>query len=135
MNVRNPLYAFAFFLTILSSSAFSEMTGLELYKQCQAVIDQLSGKELTSEQGFQVIFITGYVAGFVDFHSIQQMNCTDCKWDYCFPSNGVSNDEIIKAIYSYIEEKPKAVELSARMLILAALMNKYPCKKKSDNSK
>lgn len=106
----------------------AEETGLDLYRRCQLLMDQLSGKEITIEQSFEVILLTGYISGFIDFHSIQQRNCEGCQYDFCLPEVGISNEEAVKTVHAYIKKRPESVELSARMLIMAALLDRYPCR-------
>jgi Rap1a immunity proteins len=115
---------------VFTNNSYAQETGLDLYQKCQSFIDDLNGKELTAEQAVGNLWLLGYISDFVDFHSISQSNCSNCQYDFCLPSNGLPNEETIKCVYNFVRKKPESVKLTPRMLILAALMDSYPCKKK-----
>lgn len=49
----------------------------------------------------------------------------------CTPRDGLSNDQLIRVVTKWIEKNPERMHESARMAILSALAEAFPCTKAS----
>jgi hypothetical protein len=69
-----------------------------------------------------------YIDGFLDGMLLQSI-VTKRSPVACIPSEGRSKDQMRRIIVKHLEDNPKDLHLPARVLVLAALADNYPCKK------
>ena len=97
-------------------------------QSCGAAVKQSDGENLGAKEGAAVLFCIGYVAGFLDAHSLAT-NQSGANKAICTPERGISNDQAIRIFVKYLRENPKVLHESGRMSLYVALAKAFPCSK------
>ena len=108
-------------------------TGKDLRDGCFAIItpkekmNKSTPDELTGS-----IFWMGYIQGFIDSKTFQQIYYSDnyCKVEgpYCQPQNGIEVEEVAHKVIRYFNRNPEHLSMSSRIILPRILADNYPCK-------
>lgn len=80
----------------LASTSYAQGQDGSFYLQaCSAAVKQSDGGSLSAEDGAKSIFCIGYVAGFLDAHSLATAQGSAQKV-ICTPQRGITNDQAIR---------------------------------------
>jgi hypothetical protein len=118
------------FLLSISTQALAELDGNELLGYCNSVIKQENGDTLSTTELVLAAHCTGYVSGFIDSHAIDSYlfeKNTQKKLLYCLPPNS-KIIQFVRVIVKYLNEHPEKLHNGARMLVMEALNEAFPCK-------
>lgn len=129
--MKNLIFAAA--LLVICSGAIiraEELDGKTLLESCSAAVSIADGKPLgdSQEEVRNVNLCTGYLYGFTDSHELEKL-AKPKKRLYCLPTDGVRNEQLARIITTHLKSNPKDLNQSARINVLAALINAFPCKK------
>ncbi|MGD0340042.1 MAG: Rap1a/Tai family immunity protein [Bacteroidota bacterium] len=117
------------FLLSASTHALAEFDGNELLRGCNSVIKQENGDKLSTTELVLAAHCTGYVSGFIDSHTIDSYafeKYTQKKLLYCLPESKIN--QFVRVIVKYLRDHPAKLHNDARMLVLDALFEAFPCK-------
>ena len=108
-------------------------TGKDLRDGCFAIITpEEKMKDLSPAELSGSIFWMGYIQGFIDSKTFQQIYYSDnyCKVEgpYCQPDNGLEVEEVAHKVIRYFNKKPKHLSMSSRIILARILADNYPCK-------
>ena len=67
----------------------------------------------------------GYLGGFNDAAVL--IDTAAAHGIYCVPPTGIENDQLVRVVKKYLDEHPEDLHQSARILILFALREAFPC--------
>lgn len=113
----------------LASPTFADMnSGAALLKNCNAAIKQADGGTLTEEESLGAVYCTGYLSGFMDSH-VMEINAKPKKPLYCLPETGLTNNKMAHILTAYFKKHPERSQESARLQVVSALLQSFPCKK------
>lgn len=130
--MKRILICLAFFFLLFNTSAFSEdRNGNNLLRGCSLIIrlDEAQDSKLTSEERREVIYWVGYMGGFLDFNVLNDsLSGSKNKAHFCPPTGGISPTQVARILYKFLTDKPNQLHSSARILILIALTEAFPCK-------
>jgi len=119
----------AIFLLSVFTSAYAEFDGNELLRHCNSVIKQENGGTLSTTELVGAAYCNGYIAGFLDSHSIDSYvfeKYTQKKLLYCLPNSKII--QFVRVIVKYLNEHQEKLHNGARMLVMDALNEAFPCK-------
>ena len=78
---------------------------------------------------FNQIMCISYISGA---HDMLRMLSDGFKANLiCTPKDGLSNDQLVRVVVKWIEKNPERMHESARMAILSAIGEAFPCTKPS----
>ena len=119
--------AFLLLIIVLAFSGLSAQsdTGMDLLRACNAIINAEEGNEVSMEDQLFLLLWTGYLAGFNDAALL--LNSVVSHGIYCLPPAGIVNDQMVRVVKKYLDEHPEELHQSARILILFALREAFPC--------
>jgi hypothetical protein len=82
-----------------------------------------------SEEGaVRFVHCVGYVGGMLDMHALMSdPRVAGGKPQFCLPKSGISNDQAIKVFLKWSREHPEQLHKSARISLLIALREAFPC--------
>jgi Rap1a immunity proteins len=66
----------------------------------------------------------GYITGFVEGWDLNGFASDGLR--LCFP-NGVTNEQLVKIVYKYLNDHPEELHLDAGNLVLHILNDTFPC--------
>jgi hypothetical protein len=112
-------------LLLLMTPLRADNTGNDLLRGCNAMIKGSDGVKQSDEEMAFSLFWTGYISGFTDSHSIMLMGKKATI--YCYPPQGIENGQVARIVAKYLRESPKELHQSARLCLLLALRNAFPC--------
>ena len=113
-----------FILTFGSASAQTD-TGMDLLRACNAIIQAEEGGDVSIENQLLSFYWTGYLGGFNDAAVL--IDTAVSHGIYCVPSQGIENDQLVRVVKKYLDEHPEDLHLTARILVLLALREAFPC--------
>lgn len=120
------LLVFLGFLPARSDAAIS--TGIEFLRACSATVKQADGLELFPEEQVLSVYCLGYMSGFTDSVRLTNHFYKPKNPGICLPEKGASNEQLIRIITKWLKEHPDTLHQTARMDVLLALQNAFPCK-------
>ena len=120
-------YILPIILLMVPTYVLAASTGLDLLRGCTAAIKSIQGKDLSHEEYSEMIYWTGFLAGFNEANIITHYETQ--RPPYCPPAEGIQNEQLIRIVYKYLRGHPKDLHQSARLCVLLALRNAFPCKK------
>jgi len=84
--------------------------------------------EAASESGFaRATDCLGYITGLSDTHeAFVALGLTSKQW--CWPPEGVTNKQMARTVFRYLQDNPEILDRSAALLSTVALFEAYPCK-------
>lgn len=106
-----------------------DFSALLLYNNCLREIDSDANKSITVGEEFQAGFCLGFVKGLDDMLYLYYEKVktkTRKVWLYCLPK-GEPLKKMIDAYVSYMKKHPEKNNEEAGKVLIAALMDKYPC--------
>lgn len=74
--------------------------------------------------GVKVGACIGYVTGFVEGWDLNGFASNGLR--LCFP-NGVTNEQLVKIVYKYLNDHPERLHMEAGTLVLMILDDTFPC--------
>lgn len=101
------------------------MSGVDLLRVCNAIIQSEEGKEVSVEDQLLSLYWTGYLAGFNEAAVL--IGTSTSLGLYCLPPAGIENDQLVRVVKKYLDEHPEDLHETARVLILLALRGAFPC--------
>ncbi len=118
---------FLLLIIILAFSGVSAQTdtGMDLLRGCNAIIQAEEGKEVSMEDQLMSFYWIGYLGGFNDAAVL--IDTAAAHGIYCVPPTGIENDQLVRVVKKYLDEHPEDLHQSARILILFALREAFPC--------
>ena len=128
MNIAKCLFIACVAVLCISESHAQGQDGSFYLQACGAAIKQSDGVALTAEEGSPAVYCIGYVAGFLDSHSLA-MTQSGAKKSICTPERGITNDQAIRIFVKYLRENPKFLHESGRMSFFVSLAKAFPCVK------
>jgi hypothetical protein len=124
--------AVAFSLLTLAGSAWGALPGSDLQRYCGALVKETAGKEeLNPEELSGALFCAGYLTGFTDARFLESLGRKEL---YCMPE-GVDNGRLAGTVVDYLTKNPERVSDTARVVVIYALKEAFPCGKKSKKTK
>ena len=111
-------------LTVSTLSAQTD-TGMDLLRACNTIIQAEEGKEVAMGDRLLSLYWTGYLGGFNDAAVL--IDTAISHGIYCVPAQGIENDQLVRVVKKYLDEHPEDLHQSARILILFALREAFPC--------
>lgn len=114
-------------IVILTFSGLSAQTdtGMDLLRACNTIIQAEEGKEVAMGDQLLSLYWTGYLGGFNDAAVL--IDTAVSHGIYCVPSQGIENDQLVRVVKKYLDEHPEDLHLTARILVLLALREAFPC--------
>jgi hypothetical protein len=76
----------------------------------------------------QKLSCLSYVLGFVDGMASAAVNAPSGRRAVCIPSEGVSGFQMVRIVTKWLEDHPKDLHTSARVQVLMAFRDAFPCK-------
>ena len=70
----------------------------------------------------------GYIDGVIDAHELLSAAHLEAKY-FCLPPTGLEAGDAMDIVLKYIRDNPSMMTMPARLVIIRALNEKYPCKK------
>jgi len=101
----------------------AEITGTGLLQGCNSLAKALENQELTKEDYSNVLFWSGYLAGFLD-----TMPAAGTTF-YCLPEGGLSYGQLAMVVQKYLRNNPEFLDKEPAAIILLALGKAFPCKR------
>jgi hypothetical protein len=98
----------------LNMPLHAEFRGIELLWRC------------SSEEPDLQLACVGYLSGFMDGVEINA-TATKGRKSFCLPKEGISNDQARRILVKWLEARPKFLHESARVHVLLALKDAFPC--------
>jgi len=117
----------SFFLIFSAGLSQANSTGNDLLRGCTAMVKGADGPELSGDESALALYWAGYISGFTDSYSITLMGQKPTM--YCYPLQGIENGQAARIVVKYLKENPKELYQSARLCLLLALQNAFPCTK------
>lgn len=110
-----------FLLLAIASNTHAEpkafIDGYELLRLCETA---------TQSDFSRATDCLGYVSGLSDTHeTFAELKIVEKQW--CWPSQGVSNREMVKVVYKYLQTNTALLDKSAALLSSIAFFEAYPC--------
>lgn len=94
---------------------------IDLLRQCE-------GREPAAAPDIGVVACASYLSGFVDAQSMLVGIRGGLKAPiFCLPSQGVSNEELVRVYVKWSTDHPELLHESARVVVLIALRDAFPC--------
>lgn len=109
-----------FSLLLVSVQAHSYQKGEELLWACQADIN-------TPEGAVKKTHCSGYLSGILDGLQLMFGIKPETQF-FCPPESGIRGDQQVRIVIKYLESKPENLHKSARMSVVLAYMEAFPCK-------
>ena len=94
--------------------------GDELLWACSAELDNI-------ENAMRKIQCVGYLQGMLDGVQLVFGLTPESKF-FCPPVSGMSADQQLRIVIKYLENNPETLHQSARVLVLSAYTQAFPCK-------
>ena len=111
-------------LTVSSLSAQTD-TGMDLLRACNTIIQAEEGQDVSMDDQLLSFYWTGYLGGFNDAAVL--IGTGTSQKIYCLPPTGIENDQLVRVVKKYLDEHPEDLHQSARILVLLALSEAFPC--------
>ena len=116
-----------FFLPIIlltvPTHVLAGSTGLDLLRGCTAAVKSIEGQDLSPEEYFEMIYWTGFLAGFNDANIVTHYETQ--KPPYCPPVEGIQSEQLIRIVYKYLKNHPKDLHQNARVCVLLAFRDAF----------
>lgn len=94
------------------------INGAELLRLCESA---------AASQFARATDCLGYVTGLSDMHeAFVDLNTFKRQW--CWPAEGISNRQMARVVYDYLQANSALLDKSAALLTSFALLDAYPCK-------
>lgn len=122
------ILAFFVFSYPLLASAKAIDTGAELLRACSAAVKTADGLQISEEDAALSIYCLGYVSGFTDSVRLTSHFYKPRDPKICLPEKGTSNNQLIRVVTKWLKDHPENLHESARMEVLLAFQNTFPCK-------
>ena len=118
---------FLVLIVILSVSSLSAQTdtGMDLLRACNAIIQAEEDQDVSMEDQLLGLYWTGYLAGFNEAAVL--IGTGTSQKIYCLPSAGIENEQLVRVVKKYLDEHPEDLHRSARIAVLLALSEAFPC--------
>lgn len=69
----------------------------------------------------------GYVSGFLDAQTLLASAPAQGR-QLCLPKDGISNDQAVRLVLKWLDDRPETLHESARTAVFGALMTAFACK-------
>ena len=93
------------------------ITGAELLRLCESA---------AASQFTRATDCLGYITGLSDTHeAFVDLNTFKRQW--CWPAEGISNRQMARVVYDYLQANFVLLDKSAALLTSFALLDAYPC--------
>jgi hypothetical protein len=99
-----------------------DQTGQELLMDC------IGAYSNEVQAAIAPIHCVGYIDGIIDAHGILTTLAPEAKL-FCAPPSGISVDDALQKVVSFLTSNPQEKSASARVAVLRALSYYYPCPK------
>ena len=122
--MANRLFQSIFVLVFLSVCQYAFAgyeTGQELLIDCTGAYKD------SAESSAGPLYCLGYVDGILDAHALLSSAHPEAKY-FCAPDIGISAGVAMDITTLYIQKNPEARSMPARIVVIKALQEKYPCK-------
>jgi hypothetical protein len=112
-----------FFFLLLATAAQASDT-IELVRECE-------GREpIAQAPEFGIGMCLDYLSGMLDMHSLMSdPRIGNGRAQFCLPEKGISNEQAIKVFLKWADDNPAELHKSARISVLRALREAFPCSK------
>lgn len=108
-------------MLFLTTSLSAAADGNKLLKNC-ALID----KEMNNFDESDWLNI-GSCLGMVEGVRSTMTILGNEKYDICLPEGGIQNGQAVRIVNKFLNERPEALHEDGTILIIAALINAFPC--------
>lgn len=115
------LASFMLVIMLSISSARAEQRADELLWKCNGTAKD----EVQAALG--KLYCIGYISGLIDGHQITSNILKPEKKFLCLPKDGISNDQAVRIVVKWLNEHPEELHQTARVAVLVALRNAFPC--------
>lgn len=116
-------------LVMMCSSNAMALSGNDLLGSCNDAVNLADGLRLQPTEVSNASYCIGYLSGFTDS---MQLAVTFNKIKnplYCFPPDGIENDQLARIVAKWLKNHPENLHQSARMEVLLAFKSSFPCNK------
>jgi Ssp1 endopeptidase immunity protein Rap1a len=124
MFVRYVLAVFLISMFVCRPCQAQSGDGSELLRKCGAGVKAADGKMLTEQEIIGATWCAGYLQGVSDMHAI--LTAMGTQPLACVPE-GVLLGEEARIVVKFLEVHPEWLRMDGRLLIAAALKEKFAC--------
>ncbi len=107
--------------------------GNDMLEHCRPFFNDISGiptPGLTTPQKLDLGYCAGYLQGVLDVNEAWKIveGRRSRAVQYCFPSAGVPNGQVLRIIKKGLDDNPDKLHKQPSVIIHAALVQAFPCK-------
>ena len=108
-------------------------TANELLRDCTYTVRLLDGdSRLTPEETWSAFHCSGYLSGFLDGYVLgagfDKLALGSSHPLFCLPDGGIAGDQDDRIVVKWLREHPERLHEPARILVMIALREAFPCK-------
>ncbi len=116
----------AILASFISNPATAQMRADELLWECEG---RGKGPELMGK-----VMCVGYISGIMDGIRLTEF-FTKTSSGICAPDAGISNDQATRLFMKRVNDNPKVMSATARIVVYGALAEAFPCTSPGRDSK